>query len=54
MSSAQPYNTGCYGNLELVFGLESGSTIKMVTRRLTAGNIVVAVFDSDFGIFDGD
>ena len=26
----------------------------MATRRLTAGNIVAAVFDSDFGFSDGD
>ena len=26
----------------------------MVTRRLTAGNIVAAVFDSDFSFSDGD
>ena len=26
----------------------------MATRRLTAGDVVAAVFDSDFGISDGD
>ena len=26
----------------------------MATRRLTVGNIVAAVFDSDFGFTDGD
>ena len=28
-------------------------TIKVVTRRLMAGDIAAAVFDSDFGISDG-
>ena len=26
----------------------------MAMRRLMAGDIVTAVFDNDFGIFDGD
>ena len=36
------------------FGSESSSTIRMATRRLTVGNIVAMVFDSDFSFSDGD
>ena len=32
----------------------SSSTTKMAARRLTVGNIVAVVFDSDFGFSDGD
>ena len=36
------------------FGSESSLTIKMATRKLTVGNIVAAVFDSNFGFSDSD
>ena len=33
---------------------ESSSTIKRASRRLTVGNIVAVVFDSDFDFCGGD
>ena len=36
------------------FRSDCSSTIKMATRRLTVGNVVAAVFDSNFGFSNGN